>query len=82
MKTTHLEEKRSALVEKREKLIGKFNEAARTRKSTARVCGEIRRTNEFLESLERIETENTGTPMPVPGATRSVRCFCTRASKN
>ena len=62
MKTIHLEEKRSALIEKREKLIGKFNQAARTRKSTARVCGEIRRTNEFLESLERIEAENTGSP--------------------
>jgi hypothetical protein len=58
MKKTHLEDKRKALVEKREKLIGKFNQAARTRKSTSRVCAEIRRANEFLDTLERIETEN------------------------
>ena len=66
MRKMHLEEKRKVLVEKREKLIGKFSEAARTRKSTARVCSEIRRTNEFLESLERIETENTGRPNTGP----------------
>ena len=66
MKTTHLEEKRTALVEKREKLIGRFNQAARDRKSTARVCSEIRRTNEFLESLERIAAENTGSPNTGP----------------
>ena len=37
MKTTHLEEKRKVLIEKREKLIDRFNKAARARKSTARV---------------------------------------------
>ncbi len=58
MKKTHLEEKRKALNDKREKLIGRFNAAARARRSTARVCTEIKRTNEFLESLERIEAEN------------------------
>ena len=58
MKKTHLDEKRNALTEKREKLIGRFNTAARARRSTARVCTEIQRTNEFLESLERIESEN------------------------
>jgi hypothetical protein len=66
MKTIHLEEKRTALVERREKLIGRFNEAARARKSTRRTCAEIRRTNEFLESLERIEAENTGRPNTSP----------------
>jgi len=66
MRKAHLEDKRKALVEKREKLIGKFNEAARTRKSTARVCAEIRRANEFLETLERIEAENTGLPNTGP----------------
>jgi hypothetical protein len=66
MRKIHLEEKRKVLVEKRERLIGKFNEAARTRKSAARVCSEIRRTNEFLESLERIEAENTGRPNTGP----------------
>ena len=59
MKTTHLEEKRKALIEKREKLIDRFNQATRHRKSTTRVCTEIRRTNDFIESLERIEAENT-----------------------
>jgi hypothetical protein len=62
MNTTHLTEKRKTLVDKREKLLGRFSEAARQRKSTQRVCSEIRRTNEFLESLERIEAENTGRP--------------------
>jgi hypothetical protein len=66
MKTIHLEEKRTALVERREKLIGRFNEAARARKSTRRMCTEIGRTNEFLESLERIEAENTGRPNTGP----------------
>ena len=62
MKTIHLEEKRTALVARREKLLGRFNEAVRARKSTRRTCAEIRRTNEFLESLEQIEAENTGRP--------------------
>ena len=62
MKTMHLQEKRTALVARREKLIGRFNEAARARKSIQRTCAEIRRTNEFLETLERIEAENTGRP--------------------
>ena len=59
MKKAHLEEQRKHLVEKREKLLGKFNDAARRRKATARVCTEIRRANEFLETLDRIEAENT-----------------------
>jgi len=59
MKTTHLEEKRKTLLEKREKLLDRFNQTARSRKNTSRVCTEIRRTNEFLESLERITAENT-----------------------
>ena len=59
MKTTHLVEKRNVLIEKREKLIDRFNQATRARKSTTRVCTEIRRTNDFIESLERIEAENT-----------------------
>lgn len=66
MKTTHLEEKRKVLIEKREKLIDRFNKAARARKSTARVCTEIRRANEFLESLEQIAAENTGRPNTGP----------------
>jgi len=62
MKTNHLEEKRKNLIEKREKLLDRFNQTARSRKNTSRVCTEIRRTNEFLESLERIVSENTGAP--------------------
>lgn len=59
MNTTHLEEKRVALTEKREKLIGQFNEAARARRSTARLCLDIRRINDFLSTLDRIVAENT-----------------------
>jgi hypothetical protein len=66
MKTTHLEEKRKNLIEKREKLLDRFSLAARSRKNTSRVCTEIRRTNEFLESLERITAENTGKPNTGP----------------
>jgi hypothetical protein len=66
MKTTHLEQKRNLLIEKREKLIDRFNQATRARKSTARVCTEIRRTNDFIESLELIEAENTGRPNTGP----------------
>jgi hypothetical protein len=62
MKTTHLEEKRRTLIEKREKLLDRFTQTARSRKNTSRVCTEIRRTNEFLESLERIASENTSAP--------------------
>jgi hypothetical protein len=62
MKTNHLEEKRKVLIEKREKLLDRFNQTARSRKNTSRVCTEIRRTNEFLESLERIASENAGAP--------------------
>ena len=58
MKSPHLEEKRMALVETREKLIGRFNECARQRKKTGHVCRKIRWTNEFLESLDRISTES------------------------
>ncbi|HEV8414582.1 MAG TPA: hypothetical protein VGQ49_13385 [Bryobacteraceae bacterium] len=61
MKTTHIDEKKKVLVEKREKLIGRFNDAARARKGTARFTTEIRRTNEFLASLDRIVEENTRT---------------------
>lgn len=69
MNTKHLTEKRTVLLEKREKLIGRFTEAARVRKSTARVCADIRRTNDFLASLEQIEAENTGRPNTGP------RCY-------
>src|SRR5690348_11994605 len=66
MKTTHLEEKRKSLVERREKLISRFAEATRQRRRTARVLADLQRTNEFLESLEHIEAENTGRPSTGP----------------
>jgi hypothetical protein len=59
MRTTHIEEKKKTLIDKREKLIGRFSDAVRARKGTARVETEIRRTNDFLESLDRIIEENT-----------------------
>ena len=66
MKTTQLEQKKKTLIENREKLIGRFNDSARARKSTSRVCAEIRRTNDFLTALDRIVEENT----PMPGEPR------------
>src|ERR1035437_7860672 len=62
MKTTHLEEKRTALVDRREKLIARFGKAARERKGTTRLEREIQRVNEFLESLDRIAAETTAKP--------------------
>jgi len=58
MKTTYLEEKRTTLLERREKLIGRFNQAARSRKGMARLFAEIHKTNQFLDTLERIVAEN------------------------
>jgi hypothetical protein len=58
MKKTHLEEKKRKLVAKREELIGRFNQSARALKSTARVCSEIKRVNDFLATLDRISAEN------------------------
>ena len=62
MKTTHLEEKKKALIERREKLIGRFNESSRARKGTVKVCTEIRRMNDFIGTLDRILEENTPKP--------------------
>jgi hypothetical protein len=62
MRTKHLEEKQKKLIEKREKLLDRFNRSARARKSTARACTEIRRVNDFLDTLEQIVEENTAKP--------------------
>ena len=62
MKTTHINEKKKMLVEKREKLIVRFSDAVRARKSTASLAVAIRRTNDFLASLDRIVEENTRKP--------------------
>jgi hypothetical protein len=59
MKTTHIYEKKKALTEKRDKLIDKYGDAARARKPTAPIAAAIARTNDFLESLDRIIEENT-----------------------
>jgi hypothetical protein len=66
VKTIHLDEKRKVLLDRREMLLTRFSEATRQRKSTTRVCSEILRTNEFIESLEKIEAENTGLPNTGP----------------
>jgi hypothetical protein len=81
MKATHLEEKRKLLLDRREKLLDRFNDATRARKSTARVCTEIRRTNEFLESLERIVAENTGRPNTGPRRYAVSSLFLTESYK-
>src|SRR5262249_37181546 len=62
MKTKYLEERRRALTEKREKLLGRFSTSARAGKSTARTCTEIRRVNDFLATLDQIVEENTPKP--------------------
>lgn len=65
MRTTHIDEKRKTLIEQREKLIHRFSDAVRSRKGTARIQTEIRRTNDFLGSLDRILEENApGTDTP------------------
>lgn len=66
MKTTHIDEKKKVLVEKREKLIGWFSDAVRARKGTAHLATEIRRTNDFLASLDQIIGENTRKPGAPP----------------
>ena len=66
MKTNHINEKKKALVEKREKLIDRFGDTVRERKGVTDLMTEITWTNEFLESLDRIVTENTRTPGAPP----------------
>ena len=58
MKTTHLEKKRTTLIEKRESLLGRFSEAVRGRNEVDGLVHDILQTNDFLESLERIAEEN------------------------
>ena len=62
MKTTHLEKKRTTLIEKREQLLGEFSEAVRGRNKVDAVVHDIVQTNDFLESLERIAAENAPNP--------------------
>ncbi len=68
MKTTHLEEKRNTLDDRREKLIERFAKLARERKKTKRLTREIQTVNEFLESLDKIAAE--AAPSPEPGVQR------------
>jgi hypothetical protein len=62
MKTTHLEKKRTSLIEKREELLGRFGEAVRGRNQVDGLVHDIIQTNDFLESLERIAAENSPNP--------------------
>ncbi len=57
--TNHLDGKRRELLDRREQLIHKFSQAARTQEDgkTIRSYREIRLTNEFLESLDQIAAE-------------------------
>jgi hypothetical protein len=57
MKTAYIDEKKAALVERREKLITRFGKAARNRKNTARIERDVQKVNEFLESLDQIAVE-------------------------
>lgn len=59
MKTERLDATQQELVGRRERLIDEFAARTRAGKNTARVAHEIRRTNDFLERLEEIATENT-----------------------
>jgi hypothetical protein len=57
---SHLEEKREELAVRREELLGKFAETARSADDgqLGRVYLDIRLTNEFIESLDRIRKES------------------------
>jgi hypothetical protein len=59
MNTTHIDEKKKTLVEKREKLIDQYGDAVRSREDTTCITTEIRWANDELETLERIVEENT-----------------------
>jgi hypothetical protein len=62
MRIKQLEEKKHTLIAEREKLITQFSTSARLRKNPSRVCTEIRRVNDFLATLDRIEGENAPEP--------------------
>lgn len=62
MKTTHIEEKKKTLLEKRETLIVRFSDAVRARKPTARLMTAIRWTNDSLATLDQIVEENSRKP--------------------
>jgi hypothetical protein len=59
MKTTHIDDKLRSFTERRERLIERFANAARAGKNTSRISTDIRRTNNFLASLQEIVAENT-----------------------
>jgi hypothetical protein len=66
MSTKHLEDKRAALIDRREKLIARFDKAARSRKSLVRLFTDIHKTNDFLESLDKIAEEAVRGQFAVP----------------
>ncbi len=58
MKMKHIDDKIPLLRDRRERLIRRFADAARAGKNTSRISLEIRRTNDFLASLDAIVAEN------------------------
>jgi len=59
-KKTYLEQKRELLIERRERLLGAFEEAAKTERRSGRlgrIYERICRTKEFLDTINRIERE-------------------------
>ena len=60
----HLQTKRTALLAKRDQLLESFTTAARASRSAKmrRICEGLRQTNEFLDTLNCIETEAPARP--------------------
>ena len=56
-KKPHLDEKRESLVEKRKRLLKHFTEAVENGRSRhmKSLCRSIEQTNEFLDTLDRIQ---------------------------
>ncbi len=55
---SHLDAERDSLLAKQDRLLRAFSEAAERRRSARmrRICRQIEQTNEFIETLERIES--------------------------
>ena len=66
MNKAHLEKERKGLLEKRDRLIERFGEVSRAGKNASRVCADLRRVNEFLAALDRIEADNAERPNTGP----------------
>jgi len=73
MKKQHLEEKRIVLVERREKLLARFNETARKRKSTG-TCARTSARPMSSSTAWIASRREHGRPNTGPKRTRSARC--------